>query len=328
MAYPVVHFRHPESIITPDGDVLVFYQERLYTGMENLTVGDWTGPPLVYSDPFSDPTGDIIEGDRILVWSRVSYPNITDTMEPSDAGSDPSPEDPWSPTVERGVISDTAAEAGLRWVPWRNGTNLYPLYEVNNPSITYHSSDNILVMSWWTNFVEQVDDYNPKLIAKATENTYKPDEVNHWYRYVCVAKGQLVHSYREGGGFDGLSSGYAWDLVPVFDKPRILSSCQIALNDDTTSGNVDVPVFDFVAWGGGNSGINVCEVVSDGTVNAVVELGEDYDLPGNWESRTVTASKLSYGLKLNAGDNVMVTTIIRADGQYEKWILGNPSRWF
>ncbi|MHA2023755.1 MAG: hypothetical protein ACTSWQ_08860 [Candidatus Thorarchaeota archaeon] len=324
MAYPVVHFRHPESIITQDGDVFVFYQERLYTGMTDLTVGSWTGPPG------SNPQGSLTEGDRILVWSRLSYPSITDTLEESDAGAEPSPEGTWSPTVERGVVDDSAAEAGLRWVPWRNGTGLYPLYEVNNPSITYSISDNVLVMSWWTNFVEQVEDYNPKLIAQAVENTYKPDEENHWYRYVCVAKGSLHHVQRKGGKFTGLddSEALGYDLVPVFDKPRILSSCQVGLNDDTNSGEVDVPVFDFVAWGSGGSGINICTVVEDFARSARVELSEDYNLPSSWDSGIVYAYKLGYGFKLSIGQTIMVANIVKADGTYKKWIIGNVPRWF
>ena len=136
------------------------------------------------------------------------------------------------------------------------------LREIIGPRATYDQSSNTIMMWFWTN-------YYPTY----TESEYSDDPANliwieEWNfdvealyrRALCCAVGSFLHVYIKGGkvGEEGEDS---FDLVPVFQKPKIIQwRPQPA---DTTDAEDGVAIIDFTAGGGGGIG-SIIQATEDG----------------------------------------------------------------
>ena len=135
-----------------------------------------------------------------------------------------------------------------------NGNELNPLYEVINPEIkTIDNSDSAMLV-FWTNFIEEVDEYDAEKVLKFKEDNLVYDG-GTVFRALCSTVIQFEKYYIQGGAVaktngddpstldDDITNTY--DMFVIATKPTIM---QIYKDD--------YPVIDFASGGNvGGSGL-------------------------------------------------------------------------
>ena len=238
----VVHVsRQPESIIYNDRDIIALIPDRLRDNPN--------GTSIVVKAKETDTTNmyEVIAGDmpiqdeRILMYSRtMSNGNMTNGLR-CCIYSDPTTDKPTQAKVMREIIS---------------------------PRLTYDRSSNVIMLMFWTNFEEGFNEteYNEDSVYRIDENTFSLD--TKVVRGVCCASGNIRKANVVGGGIlditGGSSSDDEYDLIPIFNKPKILQLLPIP---DTTGG---IAIVDFAGAGGGGS-VEIVQATDDGA-NGLIKV--------------------------------------------------------
>lgn len=162
---------------------------------------------------------------------------------------------------------------GMRWVPYITDSSVdtqtvKPLREVFAPRIEYDRNNNTLMLSFWTNINNDYTgtDYSEAelypVVAEDFSNALSYEVPLKCKRVLCTAVGSLWHGYVQGGSLMGTQADYIfdadnmentrWDLVPVFQRPKII-------NWEQTTDNLAGLVVD--GWYGGTG--STAERVTD-----------------------------------------------------------------
>jgi len=214
----VVHVaRQAESVIYKDKDIIAFVPDRLDADISTMTAHDRDGGELVCNMGTAPSLGE-----RVLMYGRA--------------------------------MPDGSFPSGLRACVYRDGTgtDCKILREIISHSVTYDRASNVLSLWFWTNFEVEPTDYDDTdgTLYWIDENDF--DSSKKAWRALCFARGSIHRYYVSGGVIeDGTTPPFAdpsYDLMPVFEKPRIMAVRLMPLDDSD-----GVPIIDFAGTGGGSA---------------------------------------------------------------------------
>lgn len=201
------------------------------------------------------------DGDVITIYNDVVQYNIEELKLKNTKEDTENLFESTAPTINNRCLMFVRSQARRVVEPVRfvgvspnehlNESTLNPFYEVINPEIKTISNSDSAMLVFWTNFIEEVDEYDAEKILKFEEDNlvYDGDTV---YRALCSTVIQFEKYYIEGGAVATTSGGdpsnldddikNTYDMFAIATKPTII---QIYKDD--------YPIIDF-ASGGGSSG--------------------------------------------------------------------------
>jgi len=207
--------RKPTLVHLKDSDVVAFWADMIPRKATDMTLYDEPSGTSYYTH------GSALDrGTRLLCWVRMSNGEV---------------------------------ESKARWVPFYYSRNpadssaIFPIREVFEPTVSYDPNSNQLSLWFWTNYQWNHDsnDYN--------ENSVFPigDDPSAWAempgyrvtggtakRVLCYAAGYFTRLYATGGVIGGWDysatlSDNSYEMVPIFQRPRIVQIDVDATNKST-----------------------------------------------------------------------------------------------
>lgn len=203
--------RQVDAVVIENKDALTFITDTVFFDATS-GMGIWWEPEKYNMAYESDPYVDVMRMERVLMFARC-YGNQ--------------------------VLSS------FRWVPYITDSDpdsfkIKPLREVYCPRISYDRSSNTVNMWFWTNFQNgYTGEYDEAYLYPVGYSGYQ----SKWKqpeRVLCFTTGIIGHYYVEGGlisGYQGQdTTDHSNDIVPIFTRPRIVTSLTGGLSGLFTDG--------------------------------------------------------------------------------------------